>query len=350
MNPSITPIKSTTQNFLSTEDIDDDVLILKDGSCAMVIETTATNFGLLSEQEQDAAIYSYGALLNSLSFTIQIMIRSRRKDVTSYLKLLETQEGRITRPEVKAQIRKYRNFITNIVQMNNVLEKKFYIILPMSALELGITKTVGSVMKKGQQRKGLPYPKQYILEKARSNLYPKRDHIFRLLNRLGLKPRQLNSQELIRLLFDIYNRDSKGQELASSEEYQTAMVKPAAQFKQPIQLESAADQGHGKPASPPPPLPKEAEKEAVEADPEKTPPAETLPPAPVLSRADQPVRIKPPKDDAETKPEPSLTKPDDKIQSKIDQLINTSTPPEVAKKESTNSQPIFQAKNTGEKT
>src|SRR3989339_336757 len=84
----VQPIISTTQDHLPVHDIQENLVVLKNGSAAMVIETSAVNFGLLSQEEQDAIIYAYAALLNSLNFPIQILIRSERKDITAYLDLL----------------------------------------------------------------------------------------------------------------------------------------------------------------------------------------------------------------------------------------------------------------------
>jgi len=225
---TVTPVKASTQSFLEIEDIKDGIVILRDGSCVLIIATTAINFGLLSEKEQDAAIYAYGALLNSLTFPIQILIRSKRKDITSYLRLLEEQERRTLKEALKAQIRRYREFIESTVQVNNVLEKSFFTVIPMSFLEIGIGKTLGSKLAK--KTADLPYPKDYIMEKAKNNLYPKRDHLFRLFNRLGLKSRQLSTQELVKFFFGIYNPEVEGQILSTPEDYQTPLVKPAANF------------------------------------------------------------------------------------------------------------------------
>jgi len=227
MSRNVAPIKSSTQVFLEIEDIKDGIVILKDGSCVLVIATTATNFGLLSEKEQDAVIYAYGALLNSLTFSIQILIRSKKKDITAYLNLLEEQERKITKQELRDQLKKYKEFVSTIVQVNNVLEKKFYLVIPMSFLETGLGKAVGSKTKKTDK---FSYSKDFVLNKAKINLYPKRDHLFRLLNRLGLKSHQLDTQELVKLFFDIYNPDIHGQILSKTEDYQTPMVKPATNF------------------------------------------------------------------------------------------------------------------------
>lgn len=221
IDPAKVAIRASTQQYLNIEDILDDLVILKDGGACLVIVAAAINFGLLSEKEQDATIYAYASLLNSLTFPIQIVIRSQKKDISAYIKLLGEAEAKETRPKNKEQIRQYRNFVTQTVQKNEVLDKKFYLTIPMTALELGITQglTAGLAPKKG-----LSFEKNYILERAKINLYPKRDHLFRLLARLGLKSRQLNTTELIQLFFTIYNPESPGQGIVTTEQYEAPLV------------------------------------------------------------------------------------------------------------------------------
>jgi hypothetical protein len=201
MESNIVPIRSSTQRFTEIADISDDLVIFADGSCVIVITTTAVNFGLLSEKEQDAIIYAYAGLLNSLSFPIQILIRTQHKDISAYLKLLEEQENRETNPKLKNSIHSYRYFIESTVKEKDVLDKKFYIIIPFSALELGVSTKVLF----GSKQRGLPYPKAHIVERANTVLTPKRDHILRLLIRLGLRAHQLDTQQLLSLYFTIYN-------------------------------------------------------------------------------------------------------------------------------------------------
>src|SRR3989338_1901386 len=201
MAQQIIPIRSTTQAFTEIEDIDHDIVMFVDGSCALTITTTAVNFGLLSEKEQEAIIYAYAGLLNSLSFPIQILVRSQHKDITSYLKLLEEQEHKQKNPKLVKSIADYRAFVAATVKEKEVLDKKFYIVIPFSSLELGVSTKVLF----GSKKSGLPYDKAYIYDKALTVLTPKRDHILRLLTRLGLRGRQLTSEQLVRLFFSIYN-------------------------------------------------------------------------------------------------------------------------------------------------
>ncbi|PJE67450.1 hypothetical protein COU95_02390 [Candidatus Shapirobacteria bacterium CG10_big_fil_rev_8_21_14_0_10_40_9] len=220
-DPLKIPIRASTQEHLEIEDIKDNIIILKDGSCCLILATTAINFGLLSEKEQDALIYAYAALLNSLTFPIEIVIRSKRKDVTSYLKLLEGEILKQTNKLLQEQMKKYQKFVEDTVKKNNVLDKSFYVIIPFSTLELGATKALGAIVKR---QKGLPYPKDYILERAKMNLYPKKDHLIRQFNRLGLKTKELTTQEAIQLFYDIYNPESGFQKLAAGQEYAAPIV------------------------------------------------------------------------------------------------------------------------------
>lgn len=208
LSPTKIAIKSTTQEHLDIEDIRDDMVVLKDGSVDLILQTTAVNFGLLSETEQDALIYAYAGLLNSLSFPLQIVIRSRRMDISSYLELLKQAEGRQINENLRFQMKKYREFVEAMIRENNVLDKRFYIVIPFSSLELGAKSATGSLLKGG--RGGLPYSKDYILQKAKVALYPKRDHLLKQLGRLGLKAKQLTTENLVELFYDIYNPASVG--------------------------------------------------------------------------------------------------------------------------------------------
>ena len=205
-NAAQIPIRASTQEQLPIEEVIDNMVLLKDGSCAIVMSVSAVNFDLLSEREQDAIIGAYGALLNSLTFPIQILVRSQKKDISSYLDLLTIQENhKKDAPLIANMIRSYRSFVGEMVKKNNVLDKKFYVIIPFSALELGVTTTLTSLVRKN---KNLPFKKDYILQKAKTSLIPKREHVTRLFNRIGLATKQLDTKDLIKLCYKIYNGES----------------------------------------------------------------------------------------------------------------------------------------------
>jgi hypothetical protein len=227
------PIKASTQEHLEIDEIFDDLVILKNSGAALVIQTTAVNFGLLSETEQDAIIYAYAGLLNSLSFPIQVVVRSKRMDVSSYLESLIKWEQKQVNEKIRIQIRKYREFISSTIRENNVLDKRFYVVIPMFPEEIGLgaTSPLGGFSKKPA---GPRYSKEYIVDRAKNILLPKRDHLMRQLTRLGLKASHLSTQQLIELFYDIYNPAVTGaQRLATrSDEYLSPIVSSASEIRQ----------------------------------------------------------------------------------------------------------------------
>lgn len=197
-----TPIISTTQEFIPIADIEDGIVIFKDGGAAIVIESTSLNFSLLSEKEQQAVIFAYSALLNSLSFPIQIVIRSQIKDVSKYISYLENEKTKIQNNKLINLMDDYKNFVNEIIKKRNVLGKTFYIVIPFSPLEMGLGKSASILLKKGKK---LPFSKSYILKKAKVSLYPKRDHLTRQARRLGITLKQLTTDQLISLYYNIFN-------------------------------------------------------------------------------------------------------------------------------------------------
>jgi hypothetical protein len=225
------PIKASTQDHLDIEDVRDGLALLKDGSACVILETTAVNFSLLSEGEQDAIIYAYAGLLNSLTFPIQLVIKSQKKDINSYLGLLSAQKQKIQNPLLRNQLEKYYEFVQKTVAENEVLDKKFYLIIPFSSLELGVSSTLSSSLKK---KKGLPFDKDYILQKAKASLTPKRDHLINQLTRLGLKTKQLTTPAIIKLLFSYYNPNAGSVDFAESTDYSAPMVEAAVSEEEPV--------------------------------------------------------------------------------------------------------------------
>ncbi|MDQ3238938.1 MAG: hypothetical protein M3P33_00280 [bacterium] len=228
----IAQIKASTQEHLEIDEIYDDLVLLKSGGATLVIQTTAVNFGLLSEPEQDAIIYAYAGLLNSLSFPIQIVVRSKRMDVSSYLESLVKWEQKQANEKIRIQIKKYREFISSTIRENNVLDKKFFVVIPMFPEELGIGGA--SPLSFGSAKKQTKYSNEFILDRAKNSLFPKRDHLMRQLARLGLKATHLATQQLIELYYDIYNPSVTGaQKLATrTNEYLSPIVSSSSEIKQ----------------------------------------------------------------------------------------------------------------------
>lgn len=204
--PKVEPISSTTQQHILIADIVDDILLTKEGGAAIIMRASALNFSLLSEKEQEAITYAYSAFLNSLSFPIQIIVRSQKKDVTNYLNYLKEEADKQTNAQLKKLITSYQTFVSQIVKKRNVLEKEFFVVVPFSPYELGISAT-GIANMLTRRNRSVPYAKDYVLKKAKTALYPRRDHIVRQSGRLGIKVLQLTNEDVARLFYNIYRAD-----------------------------------------------------------------------------------------------------------------------------------------------
>lgn len=179
---------NTTQQHLAISEIYNDILILKNGGGALVLQVSAVNFGLLSDREQMAIIYSFAQMLNSLSFIIQVVIISERLNISSYLELLNKAQKAQVNPLLSQMITEYKEFIQSTIKENEVLDKKFYVVIPLFSLELGLTAS-----------------KQALEQKIKTILLPRRDQVVRQLNRVGLRATQLDRQKLIEVFYNIYN-------------------------------------------------------------------------------------------------------------------------------------------------
>ncbi len=207
------PIKASTQKFVEVDEIKDDVMVMQDKSACIVIEVGAVNFFLLSQEEQQSLIYAYGGLLNSLSFPVEVLVMSKRMDISSYLEYVKGKIAITQNEVIRQRLESYQTFIRNVVQKNTVLEKRFYFVIPFSPLELGA--------------KGLQVNKinmEYLVSRAKTALYPKRDHLLRLLSKLGLKTTVLGSQELTELFYNLYNPSATGKQLAPVDTYLDTVV------------------------------------------------------------------------------------------------------------------------------
>lgn len=220
--------KASTQQHLDIDDITEDLVLLKNGNVAMIMVTTAVNFDILSEAEQDATIYAYGALLNSLSFPVQILIRSKKADISVYFQHLSESLASQPNPDLRTQIQNYMDFIQATVQQRTVLDKRFYLIIDFSPLELGIR---GIRKAKGSKRQS----RAKIIADAKISLGPKRDHLIKQTARLGLTTKQLTTKELIELFYDIYNPAPTGTQKTVIDEgaYSVPVVEPAVEVPTP---------------------------------------------------------------------------------------------------------------------
>lgn len=199
-------IKASTQEHLDIEDIQNNLVICKDGTAVAVLRTMAVNFDLLSEREQEATIEAYAALLNSLSYTIQILIRSKRLKIESYIKKLKKEKEAQKNKKLKKQMTSYIDFITNLTKKNEVLDKKFYLAVPFRAIQIKVENPLQKFLARLRGEELQPeIDIERTIEKAVPKLEPRIEQIRKQFNRIGIRVERLKTNQLVKLFYDFYN-------------------------------------------------------------------------------------------------------------------------------------------------
>jgi len=202
----------STQQFVDIEEIKDGVVILKNGSLRRVLMVSGINFELKSEEEQNAIIYGYQDFLNSLDFSIQVVIHSRRLNIDAYLEKLKERMEIETNELLRNQIDEYIQFVSSFVAENEIMTKTFFVIIPYDIIQIpkGGQKVL-QLVKSGMPSAGHSID-QSLEEKIRQ-LDQRTDQVLQGLTQLGLRAVILNDEELIELFYNLYNPAAKKKEL-----------------------------------------------------------------------------------------------------------------------------------------
>ncbi len=119
------------QRYLDIAEIGEDLLVMKDGTLRAVLLVSSINFALKSMDEQNAIVQAYMQFLNALDFPIQIVIQSRRMNIDEYLRKLVESEKTQTNDLLRRQISDYRDYIKQLVELGEIMQKKFFVVVPL---------------------------------------------------------------------------------------------------------------------------------------------------------------------------------------------------------------------------
>jgi len=185
----------TTQQFLEIDQIREGVIVLKDKTLRGVLLVSSLNFALKSEEEQKAIIYQFQNFLNALDFSCQILVQTRRLNITGYLDKLKELEEKQENELLKIQTRGYREFIESLVKAGTIMTKNFFVIIPFY-LPIKVPKGPGA-------------PKITIREEEfqsyKSQLWQRMEFVALGLRRSGLQAIPLITTELIELFWGFHH-------------------------------------------------------------------------------------------------------------------------------------------------
>jgi hypothetical protein len=192
-----------TQDFVPIKEVRDGIVTLKDGGIRAIMMVSSTNLSLKSYEEQQAIIAQFQSFLNSLDFSIQICIQSRRLDIRPYLLTLEKQLAEQTEPLLKIQTREYMEFIRAFTDSTNIMRKYFFVVVPYSGSATSSDSAIAGFFgkKKNSEKKA----SEIDFEEKRSQLEQRMGMIESGLGRIGLKVTPLGTEEVIELFYKTFN-------------------------------------------------------------------------------------------------------------------------------------------------
>lgn len=194
---------SPAQKFVPIKDIKDGIVLLKDGQMCMVLLATSMNFALKSVEEQQAILSQFQSLLNTLDFSLQIYVQSRRLDIRPYLSVLYEREGMQDNDLMRIQLREYIEFIRTFTQEIDIMTKNFFVAIPYNPGITGV-KGIKGFLKGGNDGAQHTSNEEKFRE-DRSQLEQRVSVVTQGLARIGIRTAPLGTDELIELFYRIYN-------------------------------------------------------------------------------------------------------------------------------------------------
>ena len=197
---------SSTQDFLDFEEIREGTIVLKNRAIRGVLLVSSTNFALKSEEEQDATIYQFQSFLNSLDFSLQVVIQSRRLNITGYLDRLRGLEEEQTNELLRQQTGAYRKFVESLIAGGSILAKNFFVVVPFTLLEaLPGGEASPNILKMKPKFVGKLTDEEF--DRMKTQLWQRMEFTALGLRRMGLHVAPLSSEELVELLWTWYHPD-----------------------------------------------------------------------------------------------------------------------------------------------
>jgi|TARA_Y100000294_G_C8496899_1_gene313151 hypothetical protein len=195
---------ASMQKHLEIKEIKDDVLILKNKGLRAILMTTSLNFALKSIDEQDAIVQRFQDFLNSLDFPIQIVVISRKFDISKYIKNLQQKQVKQENELLRIQTLEYIDFVKGLTEMTNIMTESFYLVIPYSP----------SIVEKGFleklfQKEKESKTKEQDFQELKNNLWQRVEFVATGLQSVGVKTVPLKNEELIELFYKLYNPGAK---------------------------------------------------------------------------------------------------------------------------------------------
>lgn len=199
-----TPPKAT-QEFVPISEIRDGVIVLKNGGMRSVILVSSLNFALKSADEQNSILFQFQNFLNSLDFSVQIVIQSKKLDIRPYLALLESRYKEQVTELMKIQVREYVEFIKAFVENTNIMTKSFFVVIPYDPAIINSTNNPVSKFLPGKNKNNEKMSPDQQFQEYRTQLEQRVSVVEQGLVRCGIRAAELGTEEVVELFYKLFN-------------------------------------------------------------------------------------------------------------------------------------------------
>jgi len=196
------PSASATQQFVPIKEIRNGIIVLKDGSYRGILICSSINFGLKSADEQHAITLGFQNFLNTLDFSIQIVVNSRKMDLRPYLALLEEKAPEQKTELMRIQLREYIELIRSFTDQTNIMTKYFYVVVSYSP-RVSAAGAVGFLRRSSAAQKSAA--DEVSFEEERVQLEQRLTLVAGGLAGTGVRAAVLGTEEVIELLYRSFN-------------------------------------------------------------------------------------------------------------------------------------------------
>lgn len=195
--------QAATQDFVSIRDVRDNVIIQKNGQMTMILLASSINFALKSADEQQAILMQFQSFLNTIDFSLQIYMQSRRLNIEPYIAVLSTLEVKQDNDLMRIQLREYMQFIRTFTTDVDVMSKNFFVAVSYTPTKIALGHGIGTLFSPGGVSAGTPT--DTVFEEHRSQLEQRLSLVTEGLARIGVRTIALGKDELVELFYHIYN-------------------------------------------------------------------------------------------------------------------------------------------------
>lgn len=198
-------VSKTTQDFVPIQEIRDGIIILKNGGMRGIVLASSLNFALKSQDEQSSILMQFQNFLNSLDFSVQIFIQSKKLDIRPYVALLEDRYKEQVSELMKIQVREYIEFVKTFVESTNIMSKSFFVVVPYDPAPASISNNPISRMLPKNKGKSPNETADSQFAEYRSQLEQRIAVIEQGLVRCGIRTAELGTEEVVELYYKLFN-------------------------------------------------------------------------------------------------------------------------------------------------